>query len=244
MADAARKVEAPAGGDLVLEGVTSGYGAVSVVKGVSLRVAPGEIVALLGKNGMGKTTLLKTILGMTPLSGGAIAVDGASVAGLSPAKLVALGVGYAPQELALFQDLSIRDNLRLALSSDKRLPEALERVFGHFPFLADRLSQHAGTLSGGEQKMLILARALMLKPRLLLIDEISEGLQPSVVDRIATALAHERAASGASMLIVEQNLDFAMRVADRWAVLKLGEIDDEGGVDETARSRALAHLGV
>ncbi|GLK56866.1 branched-chain amino acid transport system ATP-binding protein [Methylopila capsulata] len=244
MSDAARQSADSRGGALTLDGVTSGYGAVSIVKGVSLKVAPGEIVALLGKNGMGKTTLLKTILGMVGLRGGAIAVDGVSVAGLSPAKLVALGVGYAPQEQPLFQDLSIRDNLRLAVSSDRLLPAALERVFGHFPFLADRLAQRAGTLSGGEQKMLILARALMLKPRLLLIDEISEGLQPSVVDRIAAALSAERAASGATMLIVEQNLDFALRVADRWAVLKLGEIDDEGATSPDARERILRHLSV
>lgn len=244
MAEAARRSETPTGGDLILKGVTSGYGAVSIVKGVSLRVAPGEIVALLGKNGMGKTTLLKTVLGMVGLRGGSIVIDGASTAGLSPAKLVALGVGYAPQEQPLFQDLSIRDNLRLAAPSDRLLPEALERAFGQFPFLKDRLSQRAGTLSGGEQKMLILARALMLRPRLLLIDEISEGLQPSVIDRVAHALAEERATSGASILIVEQNLDFALRLADRWAVLKLGEIDDEGPADANVRARVLKHLSV
>lgn len=244
MAEAARTVEAPAGAELTLENVTSGYGAVSIVQGVSLKVAPGEIVALLGKNGMGKTTLLKTIMGLVPLRSGAVSIDGASTAGVSPAKLVALGVGYAPQEQPLFQDLSIRDNLRLALPNDRQLPAALEVVMAHFPFLKDRLAQKAGTLSGGEQKMLILSRALMLRPRLLLIDEISEGLQPSVVDRIATALAAVRAESGASILMVEQNLDFALRVADRWAALKLGEIDDEGAAGPEARDRVLAHLSV
>ena len=243
MAEAARKLD-PQGGELVLKDVVSGYGAISVVKGVSLDVRPGEIVALLGKNGMGKTTTLKTILGMVPLRGGSVAVDGTSVAGLSPAKLVSLGVGYAPQEQPLFQDLSIRDNLRLAVANDGQLPAALERVFGYFPFLKDRLAQRAGTLSGGEQKMLILARALMLGPRLILIDEISEGLQPSVIDRIASVLQNERATSGASILIVEQNLDFALKVADRWAVLKLGEIDDEGVSSPDARARVLQHLSV
>jgi ABC-type branched-subunit amino acid transport system ATPase component len=232
------------GASLVLDGVSSGYGAVSIVRAVSLTIRPGESVALLGKNGMGKTTLLKTILGLVSLRSGSVAIDGRATAGLSPAKLVALGVGYAPQEQPLFQDLSIRDNLRLALASDRLLPEALERVFGHFPFLKERLSQRAGTLSGGEQKMLILARALMLRPRLLLIDEISEGLQPSVVDRIAAALAAERIAYGTTLLIVEQNLDFALRVANRWAALKLGEIDDEGSVDGEARGRILRHLSV
>ena len=227
---------------LDLSGVTSGYGAVSIVKGVSLKVGRGEILALLGKNGMGKTTLLKTVLGLVPVRGGAISIDGDAIAGLSPAKLVARGLGYAPQEHPLFQDLTIRDNLRLAVAGDKQLGPALDRLYGYFPFLEDRLAQKAGTLSGGEQKMLILARALMLRPRLLLIDEISEGLQPSVVDRIAAVLRDERANNGTAMLIVEQNLDFALRVADRWAVLKLGEIDDEGPSGPEARAVVLEHL--
>ncbi|KAB1073450.1 ABC transporter ATP-binding protein [Methylobacterium planeticum] len=244
MTEAARRLGPQGGADLVLKDVVSGYGAISVVQGVSVNVRPGEIVALLGKNGMGKTTTLKTILGMVALRGGSIAVDGTSVSGLSPSKLTALGLGYAPQEQPLFQDLSIRDNLRLAVASDAKLSQALERVFDYFPFLKDRLKQPAGTLSGGEQKMLILARALMLRPRLLLIDEISEGLQPSVIDKIASVLLNQRATSGVSILIVEQNLDFALKVADRWAVLKLGEIDDEGPAAPDARARVLQHLSV
>ena len=226
MAEAARRSE-PAGAALTLDRVSSGYGAVSILKDVSLSVQPGEIVALLGKNGMGKTTLLKTILGMVALRGGRITIGGQALSGLSPARLVALGVGYAPQEQPLFQDLSIRDNLRLAVPSDRLLPEALERLFGHFPFLKDRLAQRAGTLSGGEQKMLILGRALMLRPRLLLIDEISEGVQPSMVERLRAVLQAERDA-GVSMLVVEQHVAFALGLADRYAVLKLGEIVDSG----------------
>ena len=198
MGEAARRAArqiAPAGAALALEAVSSGYGAVSIVRDVSLSVGPGEIVALLGKNGMGKTTLLKTVLGMVALRGGAVTVGGQALAGLTPAKLNALGVGYAPQEQPLFQDLSIRDNLRLAVPSDRMLPEALERLFGHFPFLKDRLAQRAGTLSGGEQKMLILGRALMLRPRLLLIDEISEGVQPSMVERLRGVQQRRQAAA-------------------------------------------------
>ena len=229
---------------LILADVASGYGPVSIVQGVSLRVCPGEIVALLGKNGMGKTTLLKTILGFVPLRQGSVHVGGADVAAMTPARLIAWGLGYAPQEQPLFQDLSIRDNLRLATRSDSQLLSALQRVFDYFPFLAERLKQRAGTLSGGEQKMLILARALMLRPRLLLIDEISEGLQPSVVDRIANALRAERESAGTAMLVVEQNLEFALRIADRWAVLKLGKIDDEGSGGVEMRSRILKHLSL
>jgi ABC-type branched-subunit amino acid transport system ATPase component len=229
---------------LVLTDVSSGYGPVSIVQDVCLRVRAGEIVALLGKNGMGKTTLLKTILGFVPSRRGSVQVGGADAATMTPARLIAWGLGYVPQEQALFQDLSIRDNLRLAVRSDRRLAPALDRVFEHFPFLSERLKQRAGTLSGGEQKMLILARALMLRPRLLLIDEISEGLQPSVVERIANALREERERDGTAMLVVEQNLDFALRIADRWAVLKLGRIDDEGHADGDMRPRILQHLSL
>ena len=244
MGDFANPAEAAARDSLALYAVSSGYGAVSIVKSVSLTIRPGEIFVLLGKNGMGKTTLLKTILGILPAREGRVEIGGFDTTRLTPARLIAWGLGYAPQEQPLFQDLSVRDNLRLALSSDRQLASALEHVFHHFPFLKDRLKQSAGTLSGGEQKMLILARVLMLRPRLLLIDEISEGLQPSVVDRIAAALREERDTHGTAMLIVEQNLEFALRVADRWAVLKLGEIDDEGTCSADTRTRILDHLSI
>jgi ABC-type branched-subunit amino acid transport system ATPase component len=173
---------------LSLSNVTSGYSAVAVINALTLSIDAGEVFALMGKNGMGKTTLLKTILGFLALRSGEIRLDDTPLAGVSPAALIASGVSYAPQEQALFQDLTVRDNLRLALPSDRELESRCECVFDYFPFLKDRLAQKAGTLSGGEQKMLILARSLMLKPKLLLIDEISEGLQPTVIDRIATAL--------------------------------------------------------
>jgi ABC-type branched-subunit amino acid transport system ATPase component len=229
---------------LSLENIASGYGAIDIITDLSLSVKTGEIFALMGKNGMGKTTLLKTILGLIGLRAGRISVDGHSIAGASPASLIASGLAYGPQEQALFQDLSIKDNLRLALRSDHELEHGLDNVYWHFPFMKDRLAQKAGTLSGGEQKMLILARALMLKPKLLLLDEISEGLQPSVVSRIANALKDERQKNGTTILLVEQNLDFALGIADRWAVLKLGRLDDEGDVTAEARRKILEHLKI
>jgi ABC-type branched-subunit amino acid transport system ATPase component len=234
----------PDAAKLKVTGLTSGYNGISVVHDVSLDVRPAEIFALMGKNGMGKTTLLKSILGLIRPAAGAVEVDGKSIAGKRAAELIASGIGYAPQEQPLFQDLTIRDNLRLALRSDRELKDALNRVAGHFPFLRDRLQQKAGTLSGGEQKMLILSRALMLAPKLILIDEISEGLQPSVIDRIAAALRVQRAENGTAVLLVEQHLDFALSVADRWAVLKMGEIDDAGTVDGRARDRIIEHLKI
>mgnify|MGYP003361882269 CR=1 FL=1 len=235
---------AETGTKLALDGVTSGYGPIAIIKDLSLSIRKGEIFALMGKNGMGKTTLLKTILGLVPARAGDIRLDGRSIVRASPKTLIRSGVGYAPQEQPLFIDLSIRDNLRLAVQSDRELEAALEHVFGHFPFLRDRLAQKAGTLSGGEQKMLILSRALMLKPDLILIDEISEGLQPTVIAQIARALQAERADRGTTILLVEQNLNFALDVADRWAVLKLGEIDDSGVVGSDSRDRILDHLKI
>ena len=229
---------------LMLDSVTSGYGPVAIVKDLSLTIHKGEIFALMGKNGMGKTTLLKTILGLVPARGGEICLDGRSILGAAPKVLVRSGVGYAPQEQPLFTDLSIRDNLRLAVRSDRELDAALEHVFAYFPFLAERLAQKAGTLSGGEQKMLILSRALMLRPDMILIDEISEGLQPSVIARIAKALHSEREENGTTILLVEQNLNFALELADRWAVLKLGEIDDSGVAGPDSRERVLEHLKI
>ena len=228
---------------LSLRDVSSGYGVVAVVRSVNLALRSGEALAMLGKNGMGKTTLLKTIVGLLPLQGGAMRITGAE-GPLSPAAVVARGVSYAPQDQPLFQDLSVRDNLRLALRRDAEFAGALERAAGYFPFLSERLSQRAGTLSGGEQKMLILARALMLKPRLLLIDEISEGLQPSVLDRIAGVLQRQVARESLALLLVEQNTSFALSIAQRWAVLERGEIRDEGLRDENARVRIAGQLSL
>ncbi len=229
---------------LTIDGLVSGYGDTDILQGVSLALKRGEILALMGRNGMGKTTLLKTLMGLIRARGGTVALDGRQITGRSPSWLLAQGVGYAPQELPLFQDLSIRDNLRLALRHDRDLPRALEHVSRSFPFFLDRLGQKAGTLSGGEQKMLILSRAMMTGPDLLLIDEISEGVQPSVVQRIAATLRSERETRGTSILVVEQNLGFALEVADRWAVMKLGQIVDAGPCDAASRETVLDHLSI
>ena len=229
---------------LALEGVSSGYGNVEIIKDLTLDIRPGEVFALMGKNGMGKTTLLKTIMGLLPLRQGRILLDADPAGKLGPKDMVRARVAYAPPDQPLFQDLTIRDNLRLALPSDKALAEGLEHVYGHFPFLKERLGQRAGTLSGGEQKMLIIARALMTRPSLLLIDEISEGLQPTVIDRIASALKDERESRGTTILIIEQNLSFVLGIADRWAVLKLGVIDDAGQVGPDTQAQIIEHLSI
>jgi len=230
---------------LAISGLTSGYGEAIVIRGISLTVGAGEIVALLGKNGMGKSTLLKTVMGFLPAREGQVTLHGLDVTRDSPHRIARRAIAYTPQEQAIFQDLTVGDNLRLGRLEDRWFEEELARIAEVFPFLRERLDQRAGTLSGGEQKMLLIARALMARPRLMLVDEISEGLQPSIIERLARALVVERERTGVAMLLVEQNVRFALAVADRWAVLKLGEIDDEGASDmPNAASRIADHLSV
>lgn len=230
---------------LAVEGVSSGYGGSIVVRDLNLSVKSGEIVALLGKNGMGKSTLLKTIMGYLPAQKGRITLMRGDVTAEPAHRMAGRGVAYAPQDKAIFQDLTVRENLVLGLADPRRFDVEFPRVCALFPFLAQRLSQRSGTLSGGEQKMLILSRALMARSKLILMDEITEGLQPSVIDRLAEALLAERERTGVSIFLVEQHIQFALRVADRWAVLKLGEIEDAdicGARD--AASRIASHLSV
>jgi branched-chain amino acid transport system ATP-binding protein len=228
---------------LDLQDVTSGYKASVVLRKLSMTVANGEAVAVLGKNGMGKTTLLKTIMGYLPKKGGAIHVHGRDITRLPPHQIARAGIAYAPQEHALFQDLSIRDNLRLGLSKVSVFEERFAEIEPVFPVFKSRLRQYAGTLSGGEQKMLLVARALMTRPSIILLDEITEGLQPSVIDRLADALLWERKQHGTTLLLIEQNVPFALKVADRYAVLKQGEVIDHGNAkDETAETSIFEHL--
>lgn len=230
---------------LALRDVSSGYQDAIVVRNVSLSIQPGEIVALVGKNGMGKTTLLKSIMGFLPKRGGSVALLGQDVTRL-PAHRVARGeIAYAPQSRSLFHDLNVRDNLRLGLASDRLFEPRFADVEHLFPFLKGRMAQRAGTLSGGEQKMLLIARALMVRPALILIDEVTEGMQPSVIDRVAAALRHQRDTHGSAILFVEQNVQFAVTVADRYAVLKLGEIVETGATAGTdAQRHIMRHLSV
>lgn len=230
---------------LKIENLTSGYGEAIVVRGVSISVSQGEIVALLGKNGMGKSTLLKTAMGFLPAREGRVAVHGQDVTGRPPHRIARESIAYTPQEQAIFQDLTVGENLQLGQPQSEWLEEELHRIGEVFPFLRERMKQRAGTLSGGEQKMLLIARALIARPKLMLVDEITEGLQPSIIDRLGQALSAERARTGVAMLLVEQHVRFALNVADRWAVLKLGEIDDAGTSDDpNAAVRIADHLSV
>lgn len=194
---------------------------------------------------MGKTTLLRTVMGYLTARGGSVRMLGAEVTAEPVHKRARLGVAYTPQEKALFQDLSVADNLRLGLADDREFAAAMERVRAVFPFFGDRMRQPAGTLSGGEQKMLLLARSLAADPRLMLVDEVTEGLQPSVVDHVAGILRTARDRDGRAVLLVEQHVRFALTVADRFAVLTRGQVVAEGlASDPSARAMIEDHLRV
>ena len=228
---------------LAVRQLEAGYGESPVLHGISLEVRPAEIFAILGKNGMGKTTLLKTMMGILPPRQGQVEVLGHDVTGWAPYRITRMGVSYVPQDKSIFQDLSVEENLRLAMRPLSSYGVRLEAVARWFPFLRERQGQRAGTLSGGEQKMLLIARALLTRPRVVLVDEITEGLQPAVITRLQSILAEQCRVEGIAIVLVEQNIGFALTIADRYAVLKVGAVVETGkAADEGARECIERHL--
>ncbi len=206
------------------------YGNIRSLQGVSLRVAQGELVALIGSNGAGKTTTLRTISGLLRASPGSITFEGAEIGRASTDRIVALGISQCPEGRRIFGRLTVRENLVLgavAQSDRAAVASEMEAVFVLFPLLKERLGQAGGTLSGGEQQMLAIGRALMSRPRLLLLDEPSLGLAPLMVERIFETIA-ELKRQGRTILLVEQNVHHALDVADRAYVMETGRITLEG----------------
>ncbi|HKT96297.1 MAG TPA: ABC transporter ATP-binding protein [Paraburkholderia sp.] len=224
------------------------YGNIEVLHGISLDVGPGEIVALLGANGAGKTTTLRTISGLLRPRGGRIALDGEALTGLPAHRIVALGIGHVPEGRRMFGVLTVEENLRLGGYLMRRDAVALERriaaLYETFPRLGERRAQLAGTLSGGEQQMLAIARALMLKPRLVLLDEPSMGLAPKLVRAIFGMIA-DICTEGTAVLLVEQNVRQALRIAHRAYVLESGNVALAGASGELAQDSRVraAYLG-
>jgi branched-chain amino acid transport system ATP-binding protein len=230
---------------LELAGVDTYYGAVHILQQVSLRVGDGELVCLLGGNACGKSTTLKTVLGLVPSRGGTITLAGSDVTTASPAERIRAGVAVVPENRRLFAPMTVLENLQIgAYVRGAASQEDLDRVFALFPLLAQRRTQIAGTLSGGEQQMVAVGRALMSRPRLLLMDEPSMGLSPRLVEQSFAMIAqlHEQ---GVSMLVVEQNANMALSVADRGYVLQTGRIVLSGTAQELAAHDELrrAYLG-
>lgn len=229
---------------LELEGVHTFYGPIHALKGISLKVAEGSIVAVLGANGAGKTTLINTISGLIHPQRGRIEFQGQRIERLAPERIVRLGITQVPEGRQLFPDLTVAENLRMGAFTrrDKAgVKRDLAWVLGHFPALEERLSQLAGTLSGGEQQMLAIARALMARPKLLLLDEPSLGLSPKLVRelfRIIKNLNEE----GTSMLLAEQNAHMALSIAHYGYVLETGAIALEGEAEELKRDERVRRL--
>ena len=210
---------------LELSDVHAVYGPSHVLHGVSLRAAEGEVISLLGRNGAGKSTTLKAIVGVVEVTAGEIRFEGRSLRGVPTHRVARLGIGLVPEDRRIFADLTVTENLAVGVRPEGGF--TIERVFGLFPKLADRAHQRGGSLSGGEQQMLTIARTLMTGPRLLLLDEPSEGLAPVTVQTLAdtiAALKHE----GLTIVMAEQNLKFARRLADRAYIIENGQIRFDG----------------
>ena len=220
--------------------IEAGYGPVQVLHGLSLKARAGEVLCLLGRNGAGKTTTLKAIMGLLPLTGGRIVLDDTEISALPAHRIAGAGVGYVPQGRRLFSELTVAENIEIGLMAGGKGAPTRKHVLAMFPRLRDRLSQRAGTLSGGEQQMLATARALAVEPRLLLLDEPTEGLQPSMIDLIRETVVTLRAA-GVAIVLVEQRIDAVLALADHVTFIENGRSRETVTPDDLKADRTLIH---
>ena len=210
---------------VLVEDVHTYYGKSHILHGVTLHVQPGEVVGLLGRNGVGKSTTLKTIMGLVQPSHGSVLLDGNAITGLPTHKLARLGIGYVPEDRRIFRLLTVMENLRTGLDrngvTEERKSALLNKVFTYFPVLAERRNQAGGTLSGGEQQMLAIARAMMLEPKIILLDEPTEGLMPRMVSQIRQIIdvLHRE---GVAILLVEQNVPLTLEASERVYIMEKG----------------------
>jgi branched-chain amino acid transport system ATP-binding protein len=232
-----------------IEDVHTYYGKSHILRGVSLTVGPGEVVGLLGRNGVGKSTTLKSIMGLVRPSRGVVQMNGIRITGLPPHKVARLGIGYVPEDRRIFRLLTVMENLRTGLDrngvTEEKRTTLLEKVFAYFPVLAERRSQAGGTLSGGEQQMLAIARAMMLEPKIILLDEPTEGLMPrmvSQIEQIIVALKNE----GVAILLVEQNVPLTLATSQRVYIMEKGMVRHHCHASEIDANHAVIkqYLGV
>ena len=234
---------------LTVDAVNTFYGKSHILHGVSLEVRQGEVVGLLGRNGVGKSTTLKTIMGIVRPSGGRIVFEGRDIAGLAPYRLARLGIGYVPEDRRIFRLLSVLENLRTGLDRPDvpapRRQELLDKVYASFPILAERRNQAGGTLSGGEQQMLAIARAMMLEPRIILLDEPTEGLMPRMVGQIR-AIIDVLHREGVAILLVEQNVPLTLAASQRVYIMEKGMVRHHAPAVDLRHDDAVIHqyLGV
>jgi branched-chain amino acid transport system ATP-binding protein len=234
---------------LALRDVHTYYGKSHILHGVTIDVAPGEVVGLLGRNGVGKSTALKTIAGLVRPSQGRVEFEGRDVSGWPPHRLPPLGIAWVPEDRRIFRLLTVLENLRTGLDrrgvSDERRGELLEKVYRHFPVLRERRHQAGGTLSGGEQQMLAIARAMMLEPKIILLDEPTEGLMPRMVGQIRE-IVEVLHGEGVAILLVEQNVPLTLAVASRVYIMEKGVVRHQGPAQELRDRHDIIHqyLGV
>ncbi len=230
---------------LQVEGLSAGYGGIPVLDGVGLTVGDGALTGILGHNGMGKSTLLKALMGILPATSGQITLDGANITGLSTDARNRLGLGYVPQGREIFPALSVADNLRFAAAAKgQAVGEAVAEILAEFPRLEPLLDRPGGALSGGEQQLLALARCLVQRPKLVLLDEPTEGIQPSIIQQIGEVIRHLRSQGEMAIILVEQYFDFAYAIADRVFVLERGAVVKSGDKAELGREELLAAVSV
>jgi branched-chain amino acid transport system ATP-binding protein/urea transport system ATP-binding protein len=227
---------------LKIETLEAGYRGSRVLTGLDLEVPEGRITALLGRNGMGKTTLLRALIGLVPVSAGTVSFAGRPITGLKPYEISNLGMAYVPQGREIFADFTVEENLRLGrLGKPNGKASVPASAYEIFPVLAERRRQRAGTLSGGQQQQLAIARALVGEPRMLLLDEPSEGIQPSIVGQIGRSLARLSRERELTVLLVEQNVDLVLSLATSCAFIENGRIVARHEVEELRQDRAIVH---
>jgi urea transport system ATP-binding protein len=220
------------------------YGGSHILRNVVLDVPSGACTALLGRNGVGKSTLLRCLMGLLPIRSGDVMFDGTSITSLPPYARAALGIGYVPQGREIFPRLSVLENLQMGLATKKRDAKVPDLVFEMFPVLRSMLGRRGGDLSGGQQQQLAIGRALAMRPRLLILDEPTEGIQPSIIKDIERAIRKLIAAGDIAVLLVEQYYDFAKSLADHYVVLSRGEVVASGAGATMDRDNVRSHLAV
>lgn len=231
---------------LELKEVNQHYGSSHTLRNLSLTASVGEVTTILGRNGVGKTTLLRAVMGLVPLSGGSVSWEGKDISRLSPEARVALGFGYVPQGREIFPRLTVEENIRMGMArlSGRAARNIPAELYETFPVLKEMRNRRGGDLSGGQQQQLAIARALAGKPRILLLDEPTEGIQPSIIKLIGTVIASLAARGDMAVVLVEQYYDFAESLASRYAVLSRGEVVDSGMGSEMASKNVKSRISV